>query len=243
MLRRYIRSSLFGAWVTGVFGLLLAWYVCCLGFTYFPPLSQRDVFWPALAFRFLLPGFLGAIAFFCLRWAILTTLVPARHSVIASLAQHGPPDAVLAAIEAELADVDHVRVLSLGKPTKNLFRHLRRGDLLLTASWLVCQGGNERSLCLVPLPLVAAAERQYGLPDGAISLHPGPEPFHGVLVRLLDGRAIRVPTQPALADRLLIEIRLRVAGALAFEEKWNATRPRLAQDAERITGAPNQVTE
>jgi hypothetical protein len=241
MLRRYIRSSVFAFWCTGLFALLLAVQVGRMWFGFDISPARFDP--GLLVFGLVLTGFLATVALVCLYRAILHTVAPVRHPVFASLAKHGPPGEVLAAIEAELADVDHVRVLSLRRRSRSLFWHLQSGDILLTASWLVRRAVTGFGLCLVPLPLVASAERQYGTADGMIYLAPRPNPFTGVLVHLLDGRSIRIPTDPLLADRLLVEIRIRTTGARAFEEKWNATQPRVARDAEKITGAPNQIVE
>jgi hypothetical protein len=227
MLRHYIRRSVRSLWGVGLFALVLGVWIGFLFLAYDPSRTgpARREFSLATAALYLLLLFLPGVAFICLGLALRYTLWPARHPALRSLAEHGPVAEVLAAIEAELADADRVRVLSQ-KPSPNLLWHLESGEVLVTVSWVIRKAELGLGLILVPLPLVVAVERQVGIPEGHIYLGPPPHPFDGALARLSDGRLIRVPTHASLSERLTLEIRARMADALGVGEKWNPTVPR-----------------
>lgn len=223
MLRRYIRRSVRNLWGGGLFALVLGVWIAYLFLAYDPTRRDSRSVFTLLLYGLLL--FLPGVALICLTLALRYTLWPASHPAFRSLAEHGPVAEVLAAVEAELADSDRVRVLSQN-PSANLPWHLESGEVLVTVSWVIRKAELGLGLILVPLPLVVGVERQVGIPDDHVYLGPGPTPFDGVLARLSDGRLIRVPTHASLSERLTLEVRARMADALGVGEKWNPTVPR-----------------
>jgi hypothetical protein len=214
MLRRYLRRTVADLWAIALVALLAGCWA---------PVN------PAL---FLVPAVVGIG---CVALALCYTIWPASHAMLLSLAVHGRVEQVLDAIDAELADVNRVRVLSRLQSSDSLASHLETGSILVTASWVIRKKRWGRGLVLVPLPLVVSAVRQTA-------------PVEGVRVRLDNGRSILVPAQASLADWLLLEIRARmpeVAGAVA--RKWDPTVPRRLSvpltPTDAIAPAEDGVTE
>jgi hypothetical protein len=162
-----------------------------------------------------------------------------RHPDLVALSRYGPPDNVVSAIDAELADEE--QVVRLGQVLKSF--HLSHvlegrelaGEVLLTPSWLVCLYSEDgRRLACLRLDSIVWVFRE----PTSFRAGPGLELPYQAVVLDRHGARLEIPGTAAGVSRLLAEVLSRVPWALdrfdeATERTWNEDRDQILADVDR----------